>query len=65
MQVLWNTPKLHLFTQKTRTKNSYFAVLENANDFIVGIQFLAHRLATKKIGNDTSIAEHPQTTLIS
>ena len=38
-----------IFAQKIQ-KNGHFVVIEKVNIFIVGIQFLAHRLATKKLG---------------
>ena len=46
-----STLKLSLFSPKTlfnyTKKNSNFAVFKIANNFIIGIQFLAHRLAPK------------------
>ena len=46
-KALWNTPPYLL--QKCE-KNCNLAIFEIANNFIVGIQFLAHRLATKELG---------------
>ena len=45
-----NSPPTTPFHMSKKEKNSNFAVFEIANNFIAGIQFLAHRLATKKLG---------------
>ena len=60
-----NTHKLPLFIPKIRKKSSNFPVFEIANNFIAGIQCLAHRLATKKIENPHSPAEYPQLPLFA
>ena len=57
-----NNPKLPLFAPQIR-KNCNIDVFEIANNFIVEIQLLEHRLARKN-GNPQSAAEHPQTTFI-
>ena len=44
-----NTP-YHPFSHVKKRKNSNFAVFKIANNFIAEIQFLAHRLTTKKLG---------------
>ena len=45
-------------------KNSNFAVFGFANNFIPGIQFLAHRLAVKKLATMQVPRDTPKTTLI-
>ena len=50
LKALWYTAKLPVSNQKYE-KNSNIAVFEIANNFIVVIQFLEHRLATKKLGS--------------
>ena len=48
----------------TKEKNSNFTVFEIANNFIARIKFLAHKLATKKLGTLKAPRNNPQTTLI-
>ena len=57
MQVPRSTPN-YPYSLGKYEKNSKFAAFEIAHNFIARIQFLAHRLAIKKIGNDASTAEH-------
>ena len=50
----------HPFSHVKKRKNSNFAVFKNANNFIAGIQFLAHRLTTKKVGTPRAPRNTPK-----
>ena len=45
-----NSPPTTHFLMSKKEKISNYAVFEIANNFIAGIQFLAHRLVTRKFG---------------
>ena len=50
MQVCGTRLTTHIRLRNSPKKISSSTVFENANNFITGIQFLTHRLVTKKLG---------------
>ena len=55
-----NPPPTAPFLMSKKEKNSNFAVFKIANNFIAGIQFLAYRLTTKKLGTPKAPLNTPK-----
>ena len=56
-----NSPPTTPFLMSKKEKNSNFAVFKIANNFITGIQFLADRLTTKRLGTPKAPRNNPKT----
>ena len=55
-----NSPPTTPFLMSKKEKKSNFAVFKIANNFNAGIQFLTHRLTTKKLGTPKAPQNTPK-----